>query len=390
MRGCLALLMAIWATGAAATEPVALTMHVTYLRVETPAPPTLSNLDERPDDLGLAGAELGLADNVTTGRFLGQKHALEVVSVPPGEEALSAARAALAAAPFLLLDAPAPALLQIADLPEARGAVLFNVTAQDDALRSAECRANLLHTAASLSMRSDALMQFFVSRRWTGLALVEGPRPEDAAFAAALRHSAVKFGLKIGAEKGWSFDADMRRNASAEVPLFTQELGDYDALLVADETHDFGRYLAYNTWLPRPVAGSEGLVPLGWAPVVEQWGAAQLQSRFVEAAGRAMTSEDYAAWAAMRSLGEAVTRTGSAAPEVLRGYLLGDAFELAGFKGRPMSFRAWNGQLRQPIALAQPRALVATAPLEGFLHQVNELDTLGIDRPESACTAFGG
>lgn len=101
-----------------------------------------------------------------------------------------------------------------------------------------------------------------------------------------------------------------------------------------------------------------------------------------------MTAEDYAAWAAMRTLGEAVTRTNSADPATLRAFIFSDDFELAGFKGRPLTYRDWNGQLRQPIAIAHPRALVASAPLEGFLHQTNELDSLGLDRPESKCEAF--
>jgi hypothetical protein len=33
---------------------------------------------------------------------------------------------------------------------------------------------------------------------------------------------------------------------------------------------------------------------------------------------------------------------------------------------------------------------VSVSPQEGFLHQVSPLDTLGLDRPESACTAFQG
>jgi len=160
-------------------------------------------------------------------------------------------------------------------------------------------------------------------------------------------------------------------------------------LLVADEIHDFGRYLNYNTWEPRPVGGSEGLTPVAWSPVVEQWGAQQLQSRFRDAAGRGMRPVDYSAWAALRAIGEAVTRTGSNDPKILRSYLLGPEFTLAGFKGRALSFRAWNGQLRQPIPLVDARAVVATAPLEGFLHPITELDTLGGDRPESTCTAFG-
>jgi ABC transporter substrate binding protein (PQQ-dependent alcohol dehydrogenase system) len=136
------------------------------------------------------------------------------------------------------------------------------------------------------------------------------------------------------------------------------------------------------------VAGSEGLRPVAWDRAVEQWGAAQLQIRFVEMTGRDMAPRDYAAWAAMRSLGEGVTRTNADDAATLRAFLLSDAFELAGFKGRPLSFRGWNGQMRQPIPLVTDRAVVAMAPLEGYLHQRSEMDTLGLDKPESRCEAF--
>ena len=65
--------------------------------------------------------------------------------------------------------------------------------------------------------------------------------------------------------------------------------------------------------------------------------------------------------------------------------MLSDDFELAGFKGRPLTFRQWNGQMRQPIPLVHPRGLVAQAPFDGFLHPHNQMDTLGYDRPESQC-----
>lgn len=124
--------------------------------------------------------------------------------------------------------------------------------------------------------------------------------------------------------------------------------------------------------------------------MVEQSGAAQLQSRFVELAGRDMTPEDFGAWVAMRSIGEAVTRTGKADATSIRSHVLSDDFELAAFLGRPLSYRGWDGQLRQPIPLVTAEALVAQAPLEGFLHEVNEMDTLGVDRRESECRAFDG
>ena len=372
--------------GQGATADVAL--NVGYLSVEAHRPPTLSNLDPVPANLGLAGAQTGLQDNLTTGKFLGHGYSLIEVQVSVGEDPLEPARDLLQSTSFILLDAPAETLTAIADLPEAQGAILFNTSAGELSLRDTECRANLLHSLPSDAMRTDALAQFFVLRRWNDLVMITGSYAQDQAYAEAMRRSLKKFGMALSEEKSWAFDADMRRTASQEIPLFTQDLGDYDALIVADELHDFGRYVLYNTWQARPVVGSEGLSAVTWSPVIEQWGAAQLQSRFSDAHARDMASQDYAAWAAMRSLGEAVTRTNSADPDKLRSYILSDSFELAGFKGRPLTYRAWNGQLRQPIAIAHPRALVAQAPLEGFLHQTNELDSLGLDRPESQCEAF--
>lgn len=386
MRAIWAGLMALFASGAVAQAEI--DVPVIYLLQEQDRPPVLSNLDPIPEDLGQAGAQLGLADNLTTGGFLGHKYSLDIRVVPVDGDLGAAADAALSETALVILDAPAQDVTALADLPAAANALIFNVAAPDPSLRDAECRPNVLHTLPSLAMRADALMQFVRFKRWDDLAMITGGHPGDIAWAEALGASAAKFGMKIGAEKAWIFDADMRRNAAQEVPLFTQELGKYDLLLIADELHDFGRYIPFNTWTPRPTAGSEGLVPTAWAPVVEQWGAAQLQSRFHDQSARAMRARDYAAWAAIRTIGEAVTRTGSADPATLRSFILSDQFELAGFKGRPLSYRSWNGQLRQPIPLVTARALVAQAPLPGYLHQRTELDTLGLDQPESACTAF--
>ena len=50
-----------------------------------------------------------------------------------------------------------------------------------------------------------------------------------------------------------------------------------------------------------------------------------------------------------------------------------------------MSVRPWDHQLRQAILLAAPYEVVANAPVEGFLHRSNVLDTLGDDEPETPC-----
>lgn len=385
-RLMIAVCLPVWFGPAHAELPVA----ITYLRAEATRPPVLSNLDPVPEDLGLAGAEVALRDTMTTGAFLGHAYSLDVVSVPPDGDFVAGARQALAASRLVLVDGTAEQVLSVADLPEAAGALLFNVSTGDARLRAADCRANLLHTALEDAARTDALVQLLVARQWTDLVMVVGPKPADRAYADTLRASVEKFGLSIMAEKDWTFDTDLRESAMAELPRFTQDFPDHDVLLVADPTDDFGRYVLHNTWLPRPVAGTHGLHPEGWAPVIEAWGAVQLQNRFEDHAGRTMRGQDYAAWTAIRAIGEAVTRTGSADPAVLRQFMLSPDFQLDGFKGRALSFRTWNGQLRQPVAIVNDRALVTLAPVEGFLHQRNEMDSLGLDAPESACAAFTG
>lgn len=386
--GRFGLAICFWGMAQAAWADV--TLQVTYLRQIVDHPPVLSNLDPIPDDLGLAGARLALADNQTTGQFLGQTYRMDVVDVPVGGDFPAAAQKALQASPLLLLDAPAAEVLRAADLPEARQALILDVATSEDSLRGADCRANVLHTLPSRDMLADGLMQYLVTKRWSRLALITGPRPEDQAWAGDLKQALAKFGLTLVGEKPWVIDTDLRGSAGAEMSRFTQDLPDHDLLLVADETDDFARYVTGNTWLPRPVAGSEGIVPSGWSPAQEQWGAAQLQSRFRRLADRPMAPRDFAAWAAMRTLAEAMTRTGKTDAATLRHYILSPEFGLDGFKGRPLSYRAWNGQLRQPVAIATPRALIDMAPFDGFLHPVNELDTLGQDQPETTCHAFEG
>jgi ABC transporter substrate binding protein (PQQ-dependent alcohol dehydrogenase system) len=351
----------------------------------------LSYLDQPPPDEGIQGARLGIADNNTTGRFTGQTFVL-VESVAPAGGDVAAAFHDLTIQGIRLVatDLDAAQLLAIAGLPDAARVTIFNTSASDDRLRGADCRNNLLHLAPSRSMLADALVQYLVFKRWTGLLVVVGRSAGDREFAAGIRHASVKFGAHIVAEKPWTFVAGARRTDTghfaieAEVARFTEGVG-YDVLVVADEADEFGDELPYHTFDPRPVAGTQGLVPSAWSRANEQWGATQLQNRFLRQAKRWMTDRDYNAWLAARAIGEAATRSKSTDPSVISAFLRDDRFDLAGYKGAPLSFRAWDGQLRQPILLADSRALVSVSPQPGFLHQFNLLDTIGIDRPESKC-----
>ena len=365
-----------------------LTVRIGYLHWIPDQGPVLSNVLPEPEDAGLRGAELAIADNQTTGKFLGQDYRLEPRLSDSQADTVAAFNDLQdAGVRLFVVNAPASAVTALADAA-GDDTLLLNAGAKDDALRTADCHPNLLHTIPSYSMLTDALGQWLNQRRWREVFMITGPTDQDRAWAQAFRRSTKRFGLELVADKPWTFDADLRRMASKELPLFTQ-LDDYDAVVVADVRGDFGEYVPYNTWLPRPVVGTQGMSPVTWHRVVESWGAAQLQNRFGDLAGRTMNGEDYAAWAAVRAIGTAVTQLGQADPSSIRDFLLGDQFQLAGFKGRKLTFRTWNGQLRQPIPLVHPRGLVAQAPFEGFLHPNSQMDTLGFDEPESTCRISG-
>ena len=351
----------------------------------------LSYLDQPPEDEGIQGARLGIADDATTGHFTGQSFTL-VESIVPEDGDVDAAFRELAAKNIRLVitDLPAPELLSIAGLSEAGSATIFDTAAADDRLRGEDCRANVLHLLPSRAMLADALVQYLVAKRWTNLLLVVGHSDGDREFAGDVRHAAQKFRARIVEEKPWTFVPGARRTDTghfaiqAEVARFTQGVS-YDVLVVADEEDEFGDYLSYRTFDPRPVAGTQGLVPSAWARPHEQWGATQLQERFLRQAKRWMTDRDYAAWMAVRAIGEAATRAKSTDPAVIAAFMRSDRFELAAYKGARLSFRSWDGQLRQPILLADARSLVSVSPQPGFLHQFSELDTVGIDKPETKC-----
>jgi ABC transporter substrate binding protein (PQQ-dependent alcohol dehydrogenase system) len=351
----------------------------------------LSYLDQPPQDEGIQGARLGIADDDTTGRFTRQSFALVEAIIPEdGDVAAGFRELAVKGVRLVVTDLPARELLRVAGMPEAAAVTLFNTAAADDRLRGEDCRTNILHLMPSRAMLADALVQFLVVKRWRDLLLVVGHGDGDHEFASDIRHAAQKFQAHIIEEKPWTFVPGARRTDTghfaiqAEVARFTQGIS-YDVLVVADEADEFGDELSYRTFDPRPVAGTQGLVPSAWARSHEQWGATQLQNRFMRQAKRWMTDRDYVAWMAVRAIGEAAARSNTTAPATIVAFLRSDRFGLAAFKGTRLNFRSWDGQLRQPVLLTEARTLVSVSPQPGFLHQFSELDTLGIDKPETKC-----
>ncbi|NOT84222.1 MAG: ABC transporter substrate-binding protein [Methylococcaceae bacterium] len=360
-------------------------LRIAYLTQQQKAPAALSNLDAFTPDKGEPGAELAITDNNTTGKFTDQTFILDKFVVPLDGDTVKVYNSKIAEKyAFVLLNLPAEQLLAIADLKTSQAHLFLDIASSDDVLRNEQCRANILHLQPSRAMRADALAQFMLKKRWVKWFLVVGETPGDILYAAAIKRAAKRFGMQLVAEKRWTHTYDARKTEQADVPVFTQG-EEYDVLVAADEQGLFGEYLGYRTWSPRPVIGTQGLIATAWHKTHEQWGAIQMQNRFKEKNARWMDEQDYSAYLAVRAIGEAATRTRSNELTAIKTYLLSEQFALQGYKGNSLSFRPWDGQLRQPILLAADRSLVAVAPIEGFLHPKTELDTLGYDQPETKC-----
>lgn len=385
-KGCIVFFLVLGASlvNSALAEPIQ-TVKISYITQDQRVPSALSNLDAFIQHKGLMGTKIAIDDNNTTGQFTGQKFDLQTIIVPvDGDVVQFFNQQVTSDTPFVITNLPAQQLKQLAALDSAKDKLFFDASTIDDDLRNNQCANNILHLLPSRSMRADALAQFMMKKKWRQWFLVKGMTKQDQLFAEAIKRAANRFGMKIVAEKQWTHTYDARRTAQSDVPVFTQGV-EYDVLVVADEQGLFGEYFNYRSWIPRPVIGTQGLVPTAWHKTHEQWGAVQIQNRFKALAGRKMEEQDYGAYLAARSIGEAVVRTKTNQMQTVKDYLMGNQFTLQGYKGKPLSFRPWNGQLRQPVLLAAARSLVATAPIEGFLHPKTELDTLGFDQPESTC-----
>ena len=360
---------------------------------EKPLP--LSLLDLPPADLGIAGAKLAVKDNNTTGQFMNQKFSLDVIEEADPEKLIKdVVQKVDAGTHFVLADMPPDTLLKLADALGNKEAIIINYGASDDRLREEDCRPPVMHSAPTRSMLAAALAQYLVWKKWNRWLLVLGPQKQDQLFADALRRAAKRFGAKIVEERTFKYEGGSRRadggfeQVQQQIPSFTQSAPDYDVLIVADEGNLFGDYMPYRTWDPRPVAGTAGLVAESWHPAIELWGGTQFQNRFNRMADRNMRPIDYNAWVATRMIGEAASRAKSPAYKDMLAYMKSPQFEFAAFKGLGLSVRDWNGQVRQPILVTSPKLLVSVSPQQGFLHQFSELDTLGVDKPETKCKAY--
>jgi ABC transporter substrate binding protein (PQQ-dependent alcohol dehydrogenase system) len=386
---------ALLLAGAAAAGPVRAQQRPFVLGLLTQAddprydPQTLlKGFPDAPSGRSLPAVQIALNDSAFRLQLAGWTSTELVPAEAANAAALPAALRQLLArgVHHVVLELPAPSVAAVSQAAAGQDMILFNAAAPEDVLRAAQCAPHLLHTLPSHAMQMDAIAQLLVARKWNRALVLYGTTPADAPLLAAFRRSARRFGIKPVAERAFKLSNDPREREQGNVRLLTSER-DYDSVVVLDAQGEFARDVPYRTVLPRPVLGSNGLVAQAWSPLYERNGAPQLTRRFLRRAGRPMGSYDWASRMGARAAAEVAGAFNKASVQQQLQALLQGAVALDGYKGQRLSFRGWDGQLRQPLLLAHGDGVADIAPLEGFLHPRSTLDTLGYDAPETGCKA---
>src|ERR1700689_4375112 len=191
-----------------------LEIKIGYLRT-APSRIRISLIDVPAGNEGLAGAQLAIEDDNTTGRFLNQHYTLVETLLGEGDDPVAAMNAlADQGASFIVASLDADRLLKAADAGKARGEMLINASALDERLREQDCRTNIVHVAPTRSMLADALAQYLVWKKWNKWLLIAGSHENDALFAEALRHAATRFGAKIVGQREFKDNGGARRTDS--------------------------------------------------------------------------------------------------------------------------------------------------------------------------------
>ena len=368
-------------------------VRVVYLGKEYPEPLPLSYAEKPITDKGIQGARLMLKEANQAGNLVGHSFELIEAIVPEDGDVVAKAKEVLAAGErFIIADLEPADLIAVADLPDAKDAIILNVRSSATSLRQEDCRVNVFHVIPDYAMRADALAQYLIWKKWPRWFVIRRDTPQDQDYLAQVKRSATRFGGKVVSEKVYDLPPGARnldsghQQIQAQIPMVTEEAYDHDAIWVLNSDDDFGDYLMYRTYLPRPVVGTQGLQATAWDKSYTESGAMHFQNAIPRLAKRPPIERDYTAWLAFRALADSAMKSGKTAPAEVKAYMLSPEFKLEGFKGQAMSFRAWDHQMRQPVILGGgTRVPVSTSPQEGFLHPTNITDTLGFDAPETKC-----
>ena len=325
------------------------------------------------------GAALGLDDANALATLFGKRLRLETEAArADGQTGRALARAGALAVVGGVGPGGGEALLQAAT----DGTTVLNVGAPDDRLRNEGCERRAFHVMPSVAMYADALTQVLIEqrklKRWS---VTADGSPRGAEIEAAARRSVARRGGTVTGDA-----------AAADVLLLAVDDRGVDAGMaraIAEGRRPDRIAGIGEAGIRLPAERAAGLWAVGWHYELERFSARELNGRFRRRWNAPMTETSWAAWAALKLVGEAVVRAGAGDGAALAAFLE-SAPPFDGHKGEALTFRRWDHQLRQPLYVAGPRKREDIGgPLGPFavLADVGgkNLDALGTAMADSRC-----
>jgi ABC-type branched-subunit amino acid transport system substrate-binding protein len=325
------------------------------------------------------GAALGLDDANALATLFGKRLRLETEAArADGQTGRALARAGALAVVGGVGPGGGEALLQAAT----DGTTVLNVGAPDDRLRNEGCERRAFHVMPSVAMYADALTQVLIEqRKLTRWSVTADGSPRGAEIEAATRQSVARRGGTVTGDA-----------AAADVLLLAVDDRGVDAGMaraIAEGRRPDRIAGIGEAGIRLPAERAAGLWAVGWHYELERFSARELNGRFRRRWNAPMTETSWAAWAALKLVGEAVVRAGAGDGAALAAFLE-SAPPFDGHKGEALTFRRWDHQLRQPLYVAGPRKREDIGgPLGPFavLADVGgkNLDALGTAMADSRC-----
>ncbi|HKW95296.1 MAG TPA: ABC transporter substrate-binding protein, partial [Methylomirabilota bacterium] len=261
------------------------------------------------------------------------------------------------------------------------GTTVLNVGAPDDRLRNEGCQRRVFHVTPSVSMYVDALGQVLVEQRKpTRWSVVSDGSPRGAEIEAAARRTVGRRGGTIG------------DGAAADILLLAVDEREVDGALnrALAEGRAPDRIAGIGEGALRlPPERAAGIWALGWHHELVRFSARELNGRFRRRWTAPLAETSWAAWAAVKLVGEAVVRAGAADSAALVAFME-SAPPFDGHKGEALTFRKWDHQLRQPLYVVGPRKRDEVGGPRGPFAVLADVglknpDALGTAMAESRC-----
>ena len=188
-------------------------MRVVYLGKQYEEPLPLSYAEKPITDKGIQGARLMLKEANQAGNFVGHSFELEEAIVPVDGDVVAKAKEVLAKGDrFIIADLEPADLLAVADLPEAKDAVIMNIRSSATSLRQEQCRVNVFHIIPDYAMRADAIAQYLIWKKWPRWFVIRRDSPQDQDYLAQVKRSAGRFGGKVVEDKVYDLPPGARNS----------------------------------------------------------------------------------------------------------------------------------------------------------------------------------